>query len=433
MVFDLTKRPNVQIGIDMTDYCDASEKAKLAVPVIRAVDDVESAGSGFLMASKRPKILFEGHYFYKLLARHGLAEKASRLEPTICYAKWTKAHYIGREGEYARLAKATELCHQFEISDGIALQSASWGRYQIMAANYKAAGYDDAAAFVEAMFIDEALHLEAFLNYVDHTFLLDELQHLPSNPLHFAALFAHGYNGAGYKRNNYDSKIANAYKRFAAQKIDCSQIARGVHVVEAMPGVRNPNPGTQGFENTSLDDRYVDNSNEDIEIPHEGGDTGSSSGSASSSSSGSGDVMSQKADVITNVATPENAERAKIDAANKLPDTVIDPKGNTGFLAKIWGTIIAIVTGQFILPDFLQKQLSDINLLDLLHKFMEGLWTLRYLLLGSIMLWFVAHQVKDYKLKHQAIQANTDPTKGNIIIKDTPRGLWAWLTAKLPF
>lgn len=269
MAFNLSKRDNVKVGIPMAEYCESAKETGISIAVIRAVDEVESAGSGFLSRTKRPKILFEGHYFYKILKKEfglSIAKKAQTMDPTICYTKWTTEHYLGREAEYGRLAKATEICHKLSISDGVALRSASWGRYQIMGDNYKLCGYDSVEDMVEDMFEDESLHLAAFIEYIKSTFLDDELFNLPKNPKYYAAQFASGYNGPLYKRNNYDVKIANSFTKFNKIKVDCSQFIAGsakaeVHVIDLIPGERVADPS--GVDNTSLDDRNLTDSNED--------------------------------------------------------------------------------------------------------------------------------------------------------------------------
>ncbi|MCC6559800.1 MAG: DUF3380 domain-containing protein, partial [Xanthomonadales bacterium] len=45
-----------------------SERLEVSVPTLKAVAEVESAGSGFL-SDGRPKILFEGHVFSRLTKR----------------------------------------------------------------------------------------------------------------------------------------------------------------------------------------------------------------------------------------------------------------------------------------------------------------------------------------------------------------------------
>ena len=116
--------------------------AKLGCPVaaVRAVIDVESRG-GFL-ADKRPKILFERHYFCRL-TKGAFSSKA----PDISATKW--GGYKGGAAEYDRLQRAVALDRE------CALRSASWGAFQIMGDNFRACGFDSVGKFVEAMVAGE--------------------------------------------------------------------------------------------------------------------------------------------------------------------------------------------------------------------------------------------------------------------------------------
>lgn len=247
-MFNLSARANVKVGIDQSDYCLAANRVRLPVARIRAVDDTESAGSGF-GKSKRPKILFEGHVFYAKLKRLGLAQKAATMDPSICYPSWTKVHYIGGEGEYGRLAKAAQICRALGVSDGLALMSASWGRYQIMGGNFVACGFNSVEQMVEAMFLDEDNHLEAFCEYIIENGLDDLLR--VGNYERFAAR----YNGPGYRRNAYHIKIPAAVRKFEKLGIDCSAVLAG-EVIDVMPGIRIDPETATGLDNTSLDDRH---------------------------------------------------------------------------------------------------------------------------------------------------------------------------------
>ncbi|MDF3086756.1 N-acetylmuramidase domain-containing protein, partial [Burkholderia sola] len=68
--------------------------------------------------------------------------------------------YAGDAAEYARLASASQ------ISAACALEATSWGSFQIMGFHWKALGYPDVFAFVEAMKVSEAEQLEAFVRFV---------------------------------------------------------------------------------------------------------------------------------------------------------------------------------------------------------------------------------------------------------------------------
>ncbi len=168
----------------------AAQSIGCQVAAVRAVIDVESRG-GFL-PDGRPKILFERHYFSRLTGR---AYDASH--PDISNRQW--GGYRGGAAEYDRLARAIKL------DRGAALQSASWGAFQIMGANFKVAGFADVESFVAAMVSGSAAHLKAFVNFVKKNGLADEMIRLDW------AGFARGYNGPAYRTNKYDEKMAAAY------------------------------------------------------------------------------------------------------------------------------------------------------------------------------------------------------------------------------
>ena len=113
-----------------------------------AVTAVESGKSGFL-TDGRPKILFEGHKFWKNLKdfqQNGKIdfgpEKFAADYPEILYPSWTKKYYVGGSGEYTRLDKAI-LIHRDS-----ALMATSWGKFQILGENYTLAGFEIGRAHV---------------------------------------------------------------------------------------------------------------------------------------------------------------------------------------------------------------------------------------------------------------------------------------------
>ena len=179
------------------DYQYAASIIGCEVAVIKAVSFVESGGrSGFLKDGKTPKILFEGHWFHKLTkGRFTTPENAN-----ISYPRWIRKYY--NQDQHKRLQKAVELDRD------AALKSASWGKFQIMGFNYKIAGYDTLQDFINAMYKNEVSQLVAFVNFVRHRRLDDDLRRLDWQG------FAYGYNGAGYAQNKYDEKLEKAYLKY---------------------------------------------------------------------------------------------------------------------------------------------------------------------------------------------------------------------------
>lgn len=179
------------------DFNRTAEALVCEVACIKAVTEVESSGGGFL-ASGRPKILFEAHIFSRR-TQH----RYDATHPDISSAKPNRSLYKGGEREYGRLEEAMALNRQ------AALESASWGLFQVMGFNHQSAGFDSVDAFVEAMFESEGRHLEAFINFLQ--------SHNLDAPLREKrwADFARGYNGENYAANKYDVKLEDAYEKYS--------------------------------------------------------------------------------------------------------------------------------------------------------------------------------------------------------------------------
>jgi len=185
------------------DLIDLAKELKVEVAAVKAVYEVESSGRGFLTSGK-PKILFEGHIFWKRLKKHGLNPSELKAgNEDVLYSKWTTKFYKGGEREYERLNKAKK------IHKAAAMESASWGIFQIMGYHYKKVGYNSVEDYVKVMNKSERFHLMAFGKFIKSEGLV---KHLKNNNW---AKFARGYNGAGYKKNKYDTKLATAYKKYS--------------------------------------------------------------------------------------------------------------------------------------------------------------------------------------------------------------------------
>ena len=190
------------------DLIDFAQLYNVELASVKAVNEVESRGRGFLIDG-RPKILFEGHIFWRQLEKHNIPPASFVNEETrnVLYKKWTRVYYLGGAGEYDRLEKAAAISSDPEFKEA-AYSSASWGAFQIMGYHYKSLGYPSADDFVSKMYEHEREHLGAFGKYLDVNNLL---RYLRSKNW---ASFAHGYNGPSYAANKYDVKLKSAYERF---------------------------------------------------------------------------------------------------------------------------------------------------------------------------------------------------------------------------
>lgn len=187
--------------ITAQDRHRAAQRLGVDEDTVQAVLAIEARGSGFIrgrQVSHVPVILFEGHIFWR--ETDGVYPQSA-----FNYPKWTKAHYKGGLAEYDRLAAAADLDLE------AALKSASWGLGQIMGFNHKVAGYASVIDFVNAMAESEANQLDAFVGFIEGNGLADELRREDM------AGFARGYNGKGYKANQYDTKLIRALTKFRAE------------------------------------------------------------------------------------------------------------------------------------------------------------------------------------------------------------------------
>jgi N-acetylmuramidase/Putative peptidoglycan binding domain len=200
--------------LSQSDIDQVAAASKLPGAAVRAVYKVESAGSGFW--GLRPKILFEGHVFWQRLKRRGKdPAKLAAGNENVLYPKWDRTKYAGGPGEYARLEQAQR------IDSGAALESASWGLFQILGYHATNLGYERVETFVERMQANERAHLDAFSRFIDK-------QTFDGQPLAYWLRvcdwrrFARAYNGPGYAQNKYDEKLAAAYAaaRDAEQKAE---------------------------------------------------------------------------------------------------------------------------------------------------------------------------------------------------------------------
>ncbi len=194
------------------DIVKKAEENHIEPAALMAVVEVESGKSGFL-DDGRPKILFEGHVFWRLLVQKQKEgkidfgpEKYAAEHPDILYPKWTKQYYKGGSAEYDRLGKALLIEHDS------ALMSASWGKFQIMGENFKLAGYTTVDEFVEDHKISEAKHLDAFFNYCTNRIFRKKslIEYLKMKNWQN---FAEAYNGSGYAANQYDIKLEKSYNK----------------------------------------------------------------------------------------------------------------------------------------------------------------------------------------------------------------------------
>jgi len=189
------------------DLEGAALEAGVKLPAMKAVYKVESNGCGFI--GRQPKILFEGHVFWSRLEKAGL--RPAELQTgnhDILYPKWTKVHYVGGAGEHRRLERAKA------IHVDAALESASWGLFQILGYHWHSLGYDSATDFTDKMAQHEREQLLAFVRFLKANKVRDGRTLAQVLSAEEWSTFAYAYNGPKYRENRYDDKLREAFRRF---------------------------------------------------------------------------------------------------------------------------------------------------------------------------------------------------------------------------
>lgn len=168
---------------------------------IATVATVEAAGGGWDETGLL-KCLWERHYMWR------------RVRFAVPFLSDPKpggysfdADHDGINDSWEKLADAS-----LQWGAGLAFECASFGKFQVMGAHWKALGYRSAIDMVWQMSQSEAAHYEVLARYIEVNGLKLALQAISTNSRDCLP-FARGYNGAG--QQGYDSRLARAYARLS--------------------------------------------------------------------------------------------------------------------------------------------------------------------------------------------------------------------------
>jgi hypothetical protein len=200
---------STQRFIEEIDLINAAKELNIEVAAVKAVNEVESRGMGFV--NDFPVILFERHIFWKRLKKHGINPSSHVTSANKDILSQESGGYTRSANEIKRLDRAQQIHKQ------AALESASWGLFQIMGYHWKVLGYESIEDFVMRMKKGEVEHLQAFVRYINVNRLASTLQLKTDEEnltLSNFEAFARRYNGANYTKNRYHTKMLSAYKRY---------------------------------------------------------------------------------------------------------------------------------------------------------------------------------------------------------------------------
>lgn len=168
-----------------------------------AVAEVESGGQALTRIDGKPMplILFEYHVFFRK-CREDRREQAVRAG--LAAPKWGTLRYpASQQARYNLLEEAAEIDRQ------AAYAACSWGIGQVLGENAEWLGYDSPEALAQEAMSGVAGQVRLMLRYVERAGLLEAM-----NSRDWVT-FARVYNGPGYARNGYHTKLEAAYRRWS--------------------------------------------------------------------------------------------------------------------------------------------------------------------------------------------------------------------------
>lgn len=190
----LTEKNNLQEN----DFLLAANALRVTPAVIRGVFEVECPFPAFVTLSNglvTCRKLFERHWFHSYTKG-----KYDTRYPAISNRQ--PGGYGKADHEEYRFNLAAQLDWES------AVKATSWNKPQIMGFNYKLAGFTTLQAFYEAMNKNEFQGLIAFVEFIRNRGLDDELR------ARNAVAFASQYNGKNFRKNNYDVKLIQAWRKW---------------------------------------------------------------------------------------------------------------------------------------------------------------------------------------------------------------------------
>ena len=185
--------PGPRTPLADADFTAAAAKLACDVAAIRAVAKVESSRSPFDDLG-RPTILYERHLFDRLTGGRFRGQHPDLSNPEA-------GGYGTFASQYGKLERA------YALDADAALKACSWGMFQILGENHVDAGFGTVADYVKAMCQTAAEHLKAFVSFI----LANPGMHTALRNRDWAG-FARRYNGPAFHKNNYDVRMADAFR-----------------------------------------------------------------------------------------------------------------------------------------------------------------------------------------------------------------------------
>ena len=186
------------------DYKTVAKQLQIPVAAIKAVVHIEAGPrrKGF-NKNNTPIISFDLTAFKQAAKRRGVdIEKYRDSHPDAFNPLNKKKFGSTQAAEYARLNSA------MSIDSISAMEGTYWGMFQIAGFNWKLCKCESVFDFVDKMYYSEVEHLKLFAAFMKARRLVKYIQTQDWEA------FSLRYNGPGFKKHSYDTRLAAAYEKF---------------------------------------------------------------------------------------------------------------------------------------------------------------------------------------------------------------------------
>ena len=190
-----------------------ADQHKIEPAALLAVVEVESAGKSLEIDGVTPCLLFERHVFYRELKKAGkTAQLLNAQAMGLANATWQPATQYKDQGTSS---KRIQLYLKAKaVDEECADRSCSWGVGQTCGFLAEEMRFPNAIAMLAYMTKGGVpAQVECMVREIENKKLSAKLN------AHNWAGFAKSYNGPGYAKNAYDTKMAAAYLKWAKQTL----------------------------------------------------------------------------------------------------------------------------------------------------------------------------------------------------------------------
>jgi hypothetical protein len=185
---------------------DRAKAAKIEPAALLALVECETSGTPFEQDGRTPAFLYERHIAYREAKKKSGALQAAFVRAGLAIPKWSKATQYKDEGTSAK--RLDLIARARKIDEEVANRSASWGLGQTMGFLARDLGYASATEMVAKMSGNVPAQIDGMIAELRKSKLVDALN------AHDWAHVARGYNGPSYAANRYDTRLADAHKRW---------------------------------------------------------------------------------------------------------------------------------------------------------------------------------------------------------------------------